>query len=63
MWNLILQTAGEHQYIYPGQKDEYFSVISSDVLWKLPSTLPAGMFKCQISQLCFVVDFSDLMPL
>jgi hypothetical protein len=31
-------------------KNEYFSILGSDILilWKLPPTLPAGMFKCQI---------------
>jgi hypothetical protein len=43
-------------------KNEYFNILGSDILWKLPPTLPAGMFKCQTSQLCFPVDFSDLMP-
>jgi hypothetical protein len=26
-------------------------------LWKLPTPIPAGMSKCQASQLCFSVDF------
>jgi hypothetical protein len=46
-------------------KSEYFTILDSDILilWKLSPTLPGGMFKCQISQLYFPVDFSDLMPL
>ena len=31
-------------------KNEYFNILDSDILWKLPATLPAGMFKCQTSQ-------------
>jgi hypothetical protein len=39
-------------------KEEYFSILHSDLLWKLSPPLPAGMSKCQASQLLFTVDLS-----
>jgi hypothetical protein len=30
-------------------KEEYFSILGSDILWKLPPPLQAGMSKCQAS--------------
>jgi len=39
------------------KKYESFSILVSDILWKLPPTLLTGMSKCQLPQLLFPVDF------
>jgi hypothetical protein len=39
-------------------KNEYFSILFGDVLWKLLPPLPGGMSKYQASQLYFSVDFN-----
>ena len=39
------------------KKYENFRTVCSDILWKLPPPLLAGMTKCQAPQLIFTVDF------
>jgi hypothetical protein len=39
-------------------KEDYFRILGSDILWKLPTPLQAGMSKYQTSQLRSPIDFS-----
>jgi hypothetical protein len=42
------------------KEKEYFSILCSDILQKLPPPLPAGMPECRATELLFPVDFRAL---